>query len=46
MLEPGGGGGLHTSSEGTGMIECGQKSKPQKIPGPKFNPPKIPCQIS
>ena len=21
----------------TGMIECGQKSKPQKIPGQKFN---------
>ena len=40
-----------------GMIEWGQKSKlkeipgvsnktPQKIPGPKINPPKIPCQIS
>ena len=23
----------------TGMIECVQKSKPQKIPGQKFNPP-------
>ena len=28
------------------MIEWGQKSKPQKIPGPKINPQKIPCQIS
>ena len=26
----------------TRMIECGQKSKPPKIPGPKFNPHKNP----
>ena len=40
----------------SGMIERGQKSKPQKIPrasnkmqkipGPKLNLQKIPCQIS
>ena len=30
----------------TRMIEWGQKSKPQKIPGPKFIPQKIPCRIS
>ena len=30
----------------TGMIEWGQKSKPKKIPGPKFIPQKIPCRIS
>ena len=30
----------------TGMIEWGQKSKPKKIPGPKFIPQNIPCQIS
>ena len=24
-----------------GMIECGQNSRPQKIPGPKINPPKL-----
>ena len=29
----------------TGVIEWGQKSKPKKIPGPKFNPPKAPCGI-
>ena len=29
----------------TGMIEWGEKSKPKKIPGPKFNPQKIPCRI-
>ena len=29
-----------------GMIEWRQKSKPQKIPGPNSNPPKIPCRIS
>ena len=27
----------------TGMIEWGQKSKPKKIPGPKFNTKKMPC---
>ena len=30
----------------TGMIEWGQKSKPKKIPGPKFSLQTIPCQIS
>ena len=29
----------------TGMIEWGQKSKAQKIPGPKFNSQKISCRI-
>ena len=28
------------------MIEWGQKSKPKKIPGPKFSLQTIPCQIS
>ena len=28
------------------MIEWGQKSKPKKIPGPKFNPQKIPFWTS
>ena len=35
-----------TRFQGTGVIKWGQKSKPQKIPGPKFNPPKITCRIS
>ena len=30
----------------TGMIECRQKTKPQKISGPKINPQKISCPIS
>ena len=30
----------------TGMMEWGQKSKPKKIPLPKFIPQKIPCRIS
>ena len=30
----------------TGIVEWGQKSKPQKIPGPKINPQKIPWKIS
>ena len=29
----------------TGIIEWGQKSKAQKIPGPKFNSQKISCRI-
>ena len=40
-----------------GIIEWGQKpipkeipgasnKSPQKVPGPKINPPKIPCQLS
>ena len=50
MWEGGGGGrgkGGHFGSQGTGMIEWGQKSKPKKIPraskkttGPKINSPK------
>ena len=48
---------LGSEFQETGMIEWGQKLKPQKIlrgfqktpqkiPGPKFNTPKIPCRIS
>ena len=50
------GGGGYSGFQVTGMIEWGQKSKPQKslglqtkpkkIPGPKFNPQKIQCRIS
>ena len=40
----GGGGVLPISI--VGMIVLGQKSKLKKIPGPKFNPQEIPCQIS
>ena len=51
-LLPGGGGGERrgvlriSSDQVTGMIEWEQKSKLQKIPAPKFNPPKISCRIS
>ena len=34
--------GLYSGFQVTGMIEWGQKSKPQKIPGPKFNSQKTP----
>ena len=53
----GGGGGGNSGFQVTRMIEWGHKSKPKlkiprtsdktlKIPGPKFNPKEIPCQIS
>ena len=35
-VQPGG----YSRFQVTGMIEWGQKSKPKKIPGPKFNPQK------
>ena len=38
--------GAGTPVQVTGMIKWGQKSKPQKILGPKFNPPKIPFRFS
>jgi len=40
MVAPGVGG--NSRFQVTGMIEWRQKSKPKKIPGPKFNPPKNP----
>ena len=54
---PRGGGGVFKIANNAGMIEWGQKSKPQKIPrasnktpkkspGRKINPPKKPCRIS
>ena len=53
---PRGLGGGYSGFQVTGMIEWGQKSKPQKslglqtkpkkIPGPKFNPQKLQCRIS
>ena len=36
-------GVLWISSDGDD--EWGQNSNPLKIPGPKINPPKIPCRI-
>ena len=36
----------HSGFQVTGMIDWGQKSKPQKIPGPKINLWKIPYWIS
>ena len=42
FISPGG----YSGFEVTGMIDWGQKSKPKKISGPKFNPPKIPYRIS
>ena len=42
----GGGGGTVDSSQVTGMIDWGKYQNPQKIPGPKFKPQKIPCRIS
>ena len=44
QLLGGGGGGLRFSSDGDDQM--GQKSKPQKIPGPKINRQKIQCPIS
>ena len=42
--------GGYSGFQVTGMIEWGLKLQPQqnlkKIPGPKFNKKKIPCQIS
>ena len=35
-----GGRGEYSGIQATGMIEWGQKSKPKKVPGPKFNPQK------
>jgi len=35
----GGGGGGYSGFLLTGMIACEQISKPEKIPGPKINPP-------
>ena len=46
MVAPGGGSGGNSRFQVTGMIEWRQKSKPKKIPGPKFNLPKIPRRIS
>ena len=40
--DPGGYSGFQVM----GIIEWGQKSKPQKLPGPKIKPRKIPRQIS
>ena len=34
-------GRRHSGFQVTGMIECGQKTNPQKIPGPKCKPLKI-----
>ena len=42
----GGGGGGDSRFQVTGTIEWGQKSKPQKTPGPKFNFKTIPYSIS
>jgi len=50
----GGGGELGISSDGDGRMEpkvktqkksLGLPAKPRKIPGPKFNPQKFPCQF-
>ena len=41
-LRPSSKGRGYSRFQVTGMIEWGQKSKHQKIPGPKINPPKIP----
>ena len=40
----GGGGTVDSSDRDDQMVEKNQN--PQKIPGPKFNPKKIPCRIS
>ena len=37
--------GGYSGFQATGIIKWGQKSKPPKIPGPKFNPQKSPCRI-
>ena len=37
--------GAGTPVQVTGMIKWGQKSKPKKVLGPKFNPPKIPFRF-
>ena len=56
LFPTGKGEGGYSGFQVIGMIEWGQKSKPikslglqtktPKIPGPKFNPSKIPCRIS
>ena len=41
-----GGGVLDSGFQVTGVIEWGQTSKPQKIPGPDFNLKKVLCRTS